>query len=76
MAIIMKMGGRENTFIWCIWWTGYLPPQLCEVITHQFHFYLVLNCLRFEHTTLDGIIIYSANVRCVLTYHTINIAKN
>lgn len=71
-VIIMKMRDRGNTFIWCIWWTGYLPPQLREVIADQFYFYLVLNCLRFEHITIDGIIIYFPSVHHVLTYQERN----
>lgn len=34
-----------NTFIWSIWWSSYLPPQLGEVVADQFYFYLVFNCL-------------------------------
>lgn len=39
------MQACENTFIWCIWRTCYLPPQLREVLVHQIYFYLVFTCL-------------------------------
>lgn len=42
-VITMQVSG--NTFIWCIWRTCYFPSQLCEVIAHQFYFYLVFTCL-------------------------------
>lgn len=34
-----------DTFVWCVWGTCYLPPQLCEVVAHHLHFDLVFTRL-------------------------------
>lgn len=35
----------EGTFIRCIWRASYLPPEICEVVTHHLNFDLVFTCL-------------------------------
>lgn len=38
----------DSTFIWRVWRTCYLPPQLCEVLIHQIYFNLVFTCLKVK----------------------------
>lgn len=40
---MVKVSG--DTFVWCVWGTCYLPPQLSEVVAHHLHFDLVFTRL-------------------------------
>ena len=42
------------TFIWCVWGTSYLAPQLCEILIHQIYFNLVFTRLMEKRKKNNG----------------------